>query len=63
MVNHQIVSEMCGESWKLEPEEVKGQFTVWARTEKENHEIPHPGYKFTPVRGEKDEFIFIDDDE
>jgi len=48
--NHQVVSQVCGDSWPLEPEEVKEQFNEWARTERQNHQNAHPGYKFSPTK-------------
>ncbi|TAQ88318.1 hypothetical protein B7494_g3341 [Chlorociboria aeruginascens] len=48
--NHQVVSQVCGESWPLEPDEVKEQFSEWARIERINHQNAHPGYKFTPSK-------------
>lgn len=48
--NHQVVSQVCGDSWPLEPEEVKEQFNEWARIERQNHQNAHPGYKFSPSK-------------
>ena len=48
--NHQVVSQVCGDSWPLEPEEIKDQFTEWARIERINHSLAHPGYKFSPTK-------------
>jgi hypothetical protein len=48
--NHQIVSQVCGDSWPLEPESVKEQFSEWARIERQNHQNAHPGYKFSPSK-------------
>jgi hypothetical protein len=48
--NHQVVSQVCGDSWPLEPDEVKGKFTEWARIERINHQSAHPGYKFSPTK-------------
>ncbi|KAH6678389.1 putative transcription factor ste11 [Halenospora varia] len=48
--NHQVVSQVCGDSWPLEPEEVKEQFNEWARIERINHQNAHPGYKFSPTK-------------
>ncbi|KAF8860945.1 hypothetical protein BDZ45DRAFT_672215 [Acephala macrosclerotiorum] len=50
MTNHQVVSQLCGDSWPLEPEEIREQFAEWARVERDRHEEAHPGYKFTPAR-------------
>lgn len=70
MTNHQVVSQLCGDSWPLEPEEVKEQFAEWARIEREHHEEAHPGYKYTPARPRDStsantsliDDLFIDDD-
>ncbi|TVY19657.1 HMG-box protein STE11 [Lachnellula arida] len=48
--NHQVVSQVCGDSWPLEPSEVKEQFGEWARIERANHQNAHPGYKFSPTK-------------
>ncbi|EHK98655.1 putative Transcription factor ste11 [Glarea lozoyensis 74030] len=48
--NHQIISQICGESWPLEPDEVREQFNEWARIERINHQNAHPGYKFSPTK-------------
>jgi hypothetical protein len=49
--NHQVVSQVCGDSWPLEPESVREQFNEWSRIERENHQNAHPGYKFSPSKG------------
>ncbi|KUI57169.1 HMG-box protein STE11 [Cytospora mali] len=48
--NHQVVSQVCGDSWPLEPEHIRNQFTEWARVERENHAKAHPDYKFAPQK-------------
>lgn len=48
--NHQVVSQVCGDSWPLEPQDVKQQFNEWARIERQNHQNAHPGYKFSPAK-------------
>lgn len=48
--NHQIVSSVSGESWPMEPEEVRNQFDLWAKTERQNHHDAHPTYKFSPSK-------------
>ncbi|KAI1005531.1 hypothetical protein K3495_g2689 [Podosphaera aphanis] len=48
--NHQIVSRVCGDSWPLEPNSIKEQFKKWARTERHNHQIAFPQYKFSPSK-------------
>lgn len=48
--NHQIVSQVCGDSWPLEPDHIKEQYSEWARLERSNHQNAHPGYKFSPSK-------------
>lgn len=48
--NHQIVSAVSGESWRLEPPEVHERFNTYARIERENHAKAHPSYKFSPSK-------------
>jgi hypothetical protein len=48
--NHQVVSQVCGDSWPLEPDAVREQFNEWARIERQNHQNAHPGYKFSPAK-------------
>lgn len=48
MVNQQVVSQICAESWVLEPEEVKGRFAAWARVERDMHELAYSGYGVCP---------------
>ncbi|KFY78045.1 hypothetical protein V499_02697 [Pseudogymnoascus sp. VKM F-103] len=48
--NHQVVSQVCGDSWPLEPDDVRAQFNEWARIERQNHQNAHPGYKFSPAK-------------
>jgi hypothetical protein len=52
--NHGIVSQVCGDAWKLEPESIKDQFAEWARVERLNHRKAHPDYKFTPSQAKAD---------
>lgn len=49
--NHQVVSQVCGDSWPLEPESIREQFNEWSRIERINHQNAHPGYKFSPSKG------------
>ncbi|KAG4431620.1 hypothetical protein IFR05_012898 [Cadophora sp. M221] len=46
--NHQIISQVCGNSWSLEPNHIKEQYSEWARLERINHQSAHPEYKFSP---------------
>lgn len=48
--NHQVVSQVCGDSWPLEPISVREQFNEWSRIERINHQNAHPGYKFSPSK-------------
>jgi HMG (high mobility group) box len=48
--NHQVVSQVCGGGWPMEPEHVREQFNEWAKIERANHQTAHPGYKFTPAK-------------
>ncbi|PSR81616.1 high mobility group box domain-containing protein, partial [Coniella lustricola] len=48
--NHQVVSKVCGASWDQEPEHIRKQFADWAKMERANHQLAHPGYKFTPAK-------------
>ncbi|KAL0936641.1 HMG box protein [Colletotrichum truncatum] len=48
--NHQVVSQVCGSGWPLEPEHIRDQFNEWAKIERANHQKAHPGYKFTPSK-------------
>ncbi|TPX17438.1 uncharacterized protein E0L32_003081 [Thyridium curvatum] len=51
--NHQVVSRVCGQSWPLEPDQVRQQFNKWAIIERTNHQKAHPDYKFTPAKPRK----------
>ncbi|KAH9843404.1 HMG (high mobility group) box [Teratosphaeria destructans] len=48
--NHQVVSSVAGESWPLEPQEVRDQYNDWAKLERANHAAAHPEYKFSPSK-------------
>jgi hypothetical protein len=48
--NHQIVSSVSGESWPMEPPEVRELYNEYARIERDNHQKAHPGYKFSPAK-------------
>lgn len=70
--NHQIISRASGQSWPLEPEEVRNQFERYAQIERNNHQLAHPNYKFAPnknhntpkkKRGHDDDDSDIDDPE
>ncbi|RAH72075.1 HMG-box domain-containing protein [Aspergillus aculeatinus CBS 121060] len=59
--NHQVVSEAAGDSWKLEPAEIRGKYEHLATVEKANHLKAHPGYKFSPAKDKKKR-AGVDDD-
>jgi hypothetical protein len=48
--NHQIVSSVSGESWPLEPTEVRERYNEYAKIERINHQNAHPSYKFSPSK-------------
>jgi hypothetical protein len=48
--NHQIVSSVSGESWPMEPPEVRELFNEYAKIERINHQNAHPTYKFSPSK-------------
>ena len=49
--NHQKISSLAGESWAMEPQEIRKQFDAWAKIERENHAKAFPDYKFQPQTG------------
>ncbi|KAL2828929.1 hypothetical protein BDW59DRAFT_178616 [Aspergillus cavernicola] len=51
--NHQIVSEVAGESWAMETQEIRSKYQALANLEKSNHMKAHPAYKFTPSKDNK----------
>lgn len=50
--NHQVVSSVSGESWPMEPPEIREQYNEYAQIERENHQKAHPGYKFSPSKAQ-----------
>ena len=46
--NHQKISSLAGESWAMEPPEIRKQFDAWAKIERDNHAKAFPDYKFQP---------------
>ena len=46
--NHQVVSQVSGASWPLEPKEVRDLYERYASLERDNHHHAHPDYKFAP---------------
>ncbi|KAL6706825.1 hypothetical protein ACN47E_005161 [Coniothyrium glycines] len=73
--NHQVVSSVAGESWPLEPAEIRDMYNEFAKIERINHQNAHPSYKFSPSKttapakkrknewSEDDELSDIDDAE
>lgn len=51
--NHQVVSQVAGQSWPLEPPEIREHYERLALLERDNHQAAHPGYKFTPNKTAK----------
>lgn len=48
--NHQVVSSVSGESWPLEPMQVREYYNELAKIERTNHQNAHPNYKFSPSK-------------
>ena len=48
--NHQIVSKATGQSWRLEPQEVKDYYKNLSEIERLNHQKAWPNYKFSPAK-------------
>ena len=46
--NHQVVSSLAGESWAMEPPEIRKQYDDWAKRERDQHAAAFPEYKFQP---------------
>ncbi|KAL9108162.1 MAG: hypothetical protein Q9227_007016 [Pyrenula ochraceoflavens] len=46
--NHQVVSQVSGASWPLEPKEIRDLYEKFATLERDNHQKAHPDYKFAP---------------
>jgi hypothetical protein len=51
--NHQVVSQVTGASWPLEPKEVRELYEQYAIMERDNHAAAHPNYKFAPNKAGK----------
>lgn len=51
--NHQVVSQVTGASWPLEPDEIRKKYEKLALLERDNHQAAHPEYKFAPNKGGK----------
>lgn len=50
--NHQVVSRASGQSWPLEPKEIREKFEYLALIERDNHQKAHPEYKFAPNKSQ-----------
>ncbi|KAI5776764.1 hypothetical protein EDC01DRAFT_636491 [Geopyxis carbonaria] len=50
--NHQVVSSVSGESWPLEPPQIREKYNELAKIERVNHQAAHPGYKFSPSKAQ-----------
>ncbi|RWA14569.1 hypothetical protein EKO27_g538 [Xylaria grammica] len=48
--NHQVISQVCGISWNMEPQELRDQYDEWAKVERNNHKLAFPDYKFAPAK-------------
>jgi HMG (high mobility group) box len=46
--NHQIISQITGASWAMEPQEIKEMYEKYADLDRQNHQKAHPDYKFAP---------------
>jgi hypothetical protein len=59
--NHQIVSQVTGSSWPLEPKEVREMYEEFARIERDAHANAFPDYKFQPQNRHKR--VRVDEDD
>ncbi|EZG10686.1 hypothetical protein H106_00718 [Trichophyton rubrum CBS 735.88] len=50
--NHQVVSRASGQSWPLEPREIRDLYESYATIERDNHHKAHPDYKFAPNKNQ-----------
>ncbi|EFR01611.1 HMG box protein [Nannizzia gypsea CBS 118893] len=50
--NHQVVSRASGQSWPLEPREIRDLYEQYATIERDNHHKAHPDYKFAPNKNQ-----------
>lgn len=48
--NHQVISQVCGISWAMEPQSLRDQYDGWAKIERNNHKLAFPDYKFAPAK-------------
>lgn len=61
--NHQVVSQVTGASWPLEPDEIRKKYERLALLERDNHQAAHPHYKFAPNKAGKKRTRDYDDSE
>ena len=50
--NHQVVSRVSGQSWPLEPPEIRERYEYLSIVERDNHQKAHPEYKFAPNKNQ-----------
>ncbi|KAJ5297615.1 hypothetical protein PENANT_c005G07957 [Penicillium antarcticum] len=48
VTNHQVVSRIAGQGWKLEPHDIRKKYEDLAKLERDAHAATHPEYKFSP---------------
>ncbi|KAJ6029410.1 hypothetical protein N7499_000558 [Penicillium canescens] len=48
VTNHQVVSRIAGQGWKLEPYDIRKKYEDLAKLERDAHAATHPEYKFSP---------------
>ena len=51
--NHQVVSQVTGASWPMEPDSIRKLYERYAIIERDNHQLAFPGYKFAPNKNGK----------
>jgi len=64
--NHQVVSQVSGASWPMEPKEIREMYEKYASIERDNHHNANPDYKFAPNKNQnaaKKRKSYDDDDE
>ncbi|BCR99956.1 uncharacterized protein AKAW2_50298S [Aspergillus luchuensis] len=45
--DHQTISRLSGQSWKMEAPHIRKEYETLAEMEKRNHATAHPGYRFS----------------
>jgi HMG (high mobility group) box len=51
--NHQVVSQVTGASWPMEPDSIRKHYEKLAIMERDNHQLAFPTYKFAPNKNGK----------